>query len=258
MVKRILQVIRPALRQLPATARATLTAAGVVAVAAAISYASIPGPDGVIKSCYTAGNGQLRVIDSAGSCLPTETLLTFNQTGPRGPIGPQGPAGPTGATGPTGPAGPAGPVGATGPAGPAGAAASRATFAFDNTTVFFPGPGVHKVLSKNLPQGNWVVVATAELQGRSLSPTPNSIANCELRNGTGAVIGGALTALARLGVATVGFDEFVLFAGTVTINGGVAAGASGTEISLWCGAAGFTLGQTNARQMLIWEVGSFF
>jgi hypothetical protein len=99
MAKQILHVLQPALRQLPRTARPILTAAAVVAVATAISDASIPGPDGVIKSCYNTGNGILRVIDSAASCLPTETLLNFNQTGPRGAVGPQGPAGPTGATG---------------------------------------------------------------------------------------------------------------------------------------------------------------
>jgi hypothetical protein len=111
---------------------------------------------------------------------------------------------------------------------------------------------MYKVLSKSLPQGNWVVVATAELNGVSASPTPNYIAACELRNGAGGVMGGAQFGLARYGGPTF-FGQ-----SAVTLNGGVAAGAGGTEISLWCGINGLTGGSVSARQMLIWEVGGFF
>ncbi|NRQ30913.1 collagen-like protein [Nonomuraea sp. NN258] len=65
-------------------------------------------------------------------CQPGETLVWWNQQGPKGDAGPSGPAGapgpaglagPAGSPGPkgdTGPAGPEGPKGDTGPAGPAG------------------------------------------------------------------------------------------------------------------------------------------
>jgi len=111
---------------------------------------------------------------------------------------------------------------------------------------------MYQVLSKNVPQGNWVVVAIAELNGISESPTPSHIAACELRNGAGGVIGGAKFGLARYGGPTF-FGQ-----STVTLNGGVAAGAAGTEISLWCGINGFTQGSVSGRQMLISEVGGFF
>jgi hypothetical protein len=98
----------------------------LVALGGGIAYANIPDSSGVIHACYKSQNGQLRVIDTAKgeTCLPSETALTFNQTGiqgPQGPPGPQGPKGDTGATGPAGPAGPAGPQGPTGPQGPQGA-----------------------------------------------------------------------------------------------------------------------------------------
>lgn len=86
---------------------------GAVATAA---WASIPGPGGVITGCYKTGDGQLRVIDEAESCLPSEIRLTWGQS-----IGPQGPAGPAGPTGPAGPSGPPGPSGPQGPPGAAGA-----------------------------------------------------------------------------------------------------------------------------------------
>jgi hypothetical protein len=101
---------------------------------------SIPGPDGVIHSCYNAtGNpvGSLRVIDPAtgASCSKNERSLNFNQTGPQGPQGirglqgvpgsdgadgADGTDGADGVDGADGQAGPAGPAGATGPAGTAG------------------------------------------------------------------------------------------------------------------------------------------
>jgi hypothetical protein len=102
-----------------------LGAGALVALGGGISYAAIPDSSGVIHACYKSQNGQLRVIDTekGESCLPSETSLTFNQTGiqgPQGPPGPQGPKGDTGATGPQGPAGPPGPQGPAGPQGPQG------------------------------------------------------------------------------------------------------------------------------------------
>jgi hypothetical protein len=39
------------------------------------ALASIPGPNGVINSCYSNTTGAVRVIDSAASCGPAETQL---------------------------------------------------------------------------------------------------------------------------------------------------------------------------------------
>jgi hypothetical protein len=109
-----------------------LGAGALVALGGGIAYASIPDSSGAIHGCYKSQNGQLRVVDTAAGdhCLPSETSITFNQTGiqgPQGPPGAQGPKGDTGATGAQGPQGPPGPqgpkgdTGATGATGPQGA-----------------------------------------------------------------------------------------------------------------------------------------
>jgi type VI secretion system secreted protein Hcp len=126
--RRLLQIVLP-----------TLVALGV---GVAFAAGAIPGSDGTITGCYanqTDGNGNpqpvvidnvaevpgaLRVIDPskpamlpsgginpAGSCVPGESQITWNQSGP------QGPTGQTGATGVSGAQGVAGAAGATGAAG---------------------------------------------------------------------------------------------------------------------------------------------
>jgi Collagen triple helix repeat (20 copies) len=108
-----------------------VAAFALVAIAGAVTYAVADiGDGGVINGCYKTQNGQLRLIDPATDhCLPSETAISWNQTGtqgPPGPTGPQGPTGPmgpqglkgdTGATGPPGATGAKGPTGATGPPG---------------------------------------------------------------------------------------------------------------------------------------------
>jgi hypothetical protein len=80
-------------------------AAGVIAIAGGVAYASIPA-DGVVHGCYKTSTGALRVIDSAAeACNPSETALDWNVAGAQGP---QGPPGPQGSAGPPGPPGPAG------------------------------------------------------------------------------------------------------------------------------------------------------
>jgi hypothetical protein len=71
---------------------------GVGAVATVVQ-ASIPGPGGVINGCYKNSGGDLRVIDSSGTCKNNETALNWHQTGPKGPQGPQGSPGPAGPAG---------------------------------------------------------------------------------------------------------------------------------------------------------------
>jgi hypothetical protein len=73
-----------------------------VAVAGGVTYAVAEiGSGGVINGCYKLQNGQLRLIDPAtDSCHPSETAISWSQTGPQGPAGPPGPAGPAGPPGP--------------------------------------------------------------------------------------------------------------------------------------------------------------
>jgi hypothetical protein len=83
------------------------TAAVVVAVAGGVTYAVADiGGGGVINACYKSQNGQLRLIDPATDhCLPSETSISWSQTGPQGPQGATGPPGAKGDPGPPGPAG---------------------------------------------------------------------------------------------------------------------------------------------------------
>ena len=77
----------------------------------------------IIYTCINPA-GKVRIVDGPDECRPNETLLSWNQVGPRGDTGEQGPQGEPGADGATGPAGPPGADGAdgaTGPAGPPGA-----------------------------------------------------------------------------------------------------------------------------------------
>ena len=99
-----------------------VTAVVLVAIAGGVTYAVADiGGGGVINGCYKSQNGQLRLIDPATDhCLPSETAISWNQTGTQGPPGPTGPAGPTGPQGPKGDTGPTGPAGPTGPQGPKG------------------------------------------------------------------------------------------------------------------------------------------
>ena len=139
-------------------------------------------------------------------------------------------------------------------AGPAGAAGtSRATFAFDNSQFIFPGPTPMKVLSKILPAGNWVFVATARLTGGSSTDKPNTGSRCELRNGANVVVGGSGSGLAP----SVWNTTLYTGEASITVNGGAALPAGG-EISLWCMVTGVTFGAVQERQMAIWEVSSFF
>jgi hypothetical protein len=116
------------------TRRALIAGATVAAVAAGGSAAALAtdsAPANVYQGCLQHSvralyNVQLNPA-SPPKCLPQDTLISWNQTGPKGDTGPQGPqgeTGPAGMPGPkgdTGPAGMPGPKGDAGPAGPAGA-----------------------------------------------------------------------------------------------------------------------------------------
>jgi hypothetical protein len=74
----------------------------VAAVAAGVSYAAVPGGNGVISGCYDKQSGQLRVTDTQTNqpkgCSAKEAALDWNQRGPQGPQGPEGPPGPADAS----------------------------------------------------------------------------------------------------------------------------------------------------------------
>lgn len=233
------------------TQRRTLLSVSALAVFGVIAYASIPGEGGVIYGCYKKSGGSLRVIDkSVTNCSKDETLISWSQTGPQGPAGPQGPQGIPGQTGPMGSQGPAGPQGEAGPSGPAGAPGtpgiSAATFAITPAPVGINDNYVH-ILSKGLPAGNWVVVATAEIsaQGSAISGDRIRTSKCELRSGAG-VIGG--TADRRV----IPEDDTII--ASLTLNGGMAFPQGGV-VSLWCAFQGGA--QVDHAQMMITQVGSF-
>jgi hypothetical protein len=148
-----------------------VTAVVVVAIAGGVTYAVADiGGGGVINGCYKTQNGQLRVIDPATDhCLPSETAISWSQTGPQGPPGPTGPAGPTGPTGPRGPTGPQGAKGATGatgpqglkgdtgPRGPTGPAGTNGVSGYEVTSV-----------SADLPSGSLALAALSCASGKKV------------------------------------------------------------------------------------------
>lgn len=88
-----------------------LSGAGYAAVS------SVPGPDGVIHSCYRKSTGSLRVVSPKTRCSKNERALAFNQKGPRGLPGSPGKQGTDGIQGVQGIQGPAGPLTTTLPSG---------------------------------------------------------------------------------------------------------------------------------------------
>jgi hypothetical protein len=78
-----------------------VTAVVAVAVAGGVTYAVADiGGGGVINGCYKSQNGQLRLIDPAtDTCLPSETAISWGQTGTQGPKGDKGDPGPPGPKG---------------------------------------------------------------------------------------------------------------------------------------------------------------
>jgi hypothetical protein len=43
--------------------------------------------DSTIHGCYKKMNGQLRILNQGGRCLPSEVQISWNQAGPPGPAG---------------------------------------------------------------------------------------------------------------------------------------------------------------------------
>jgi hypothetical protein len=84
------------------TARSPLVLIGfaiglVAASAGQVARAAIPDASGLIHGCYTASEGDVRIVDPNGpACRRHERSIQWNQTGPQGAPGVQGPAGPAG------------------------------------------------------------------------------------------------------------------------------------------------------------------
>ncbi len=109
-----------------------LVATALLAGAAGIALATIPGTGGTISGCYEKKTGILRVIDAqAGkTCLSFETPIAWNQQGLRGDPGAQGVQGKEGAKGDPGRQGlqgERGPQGLSGKLELAGGAAAAGT-----------------------------------------------------------------------------------------------------------------------------------
>jgi collagen triple helix repeat protein len=110
--------------------RTTFLAAVVGSAVAAIAlggigWATTGGAGGVITGCYKKNTGQLRIVDDASACNPSELALQWNRSGTQGATGPRGPQGPTGPHGAVGPSGPQGIQGLRGPTGENGAKGDR-------------------------------------------------------------------------------------------------------------------------------------
>lgn len=100
------------------------TAVVMAAGGSAVALATTGSSADVYEGCLSHHLGALYHVHvnptSPPRCLPHDTSITWNQTGPAGAVGPQGPKGATGDTGPAGAVGPQGPKGDTGDTGPAG------------------------------------------------------------------------------------------------------------------------------------------
>jgi hypothetical protein len=65
-------------------------ALAALAVGVGFAVASIPDGSGVFHACYKKHNGQLRLVESASACRPSEGATSWSQTGPPGPPGTPG------------------------------------------------------------------------------------------------------------------------------------------------------------------------
>jgi len=82
----------------------------LVVLVAAINESSAQ----IIYGCSSKRNGALRIVANSNQCTRSETLISWNQTGPVGPQGLPGPQGQPGQQGPQGLKGDSGPQGLPG------------------------------------------------------------------------------------------------------------------------------------------------
>jgi hypothetical protein len=65
-------------------------AAATIVLGGSVAWAAIPDAAGLIHGCHKLNNGQLRVVESADDCHPSERAIDWNQTGQQGPPGMDG------------------------------------------------------------------------------------------------------------------------------------------------------------------------
>lgn len=100
---------------------------------------------------------------------------------------------------------------------------SRPTLAFSDGLGYQEQSVFYKVISKTLPQGNWVFIATAWVEAGGQENVAPGDSFCQLRDSSGHVRGeGDSTGISQ----------------TMTLNGRATIPAGGSEISLWCAARG--------------------
>ena len=164
----------PARRRTPKALLATCVVVTAVAIGG-ITYASIPGSDGVVHGCFrvtdglpliSTPRGSLRVVEGGERCGSHERAISWNEEGQQGDTGPRGLQGETGLQGPAGPIGPQGQAGPTGPTGASGT--SQAWFEFDSALLVPEGQGT-SVVQMNLPAGTFMAYATVWAEGTSVA-----------------------------------------------------------------------------------------
>ncbi|MSQ16218.1 MAG: hypothetical protein EXR54_01420 [Dehalococcoidia bacterium] len=59
----------------------------------AVSAQDVPTVSGIIYTCVSNSNGDIRRVDQTTPCKPGQTPMNWNGTGPTGATGPEGPSG---------------------------------------------------------------------------------------------------------------------------------------------------------------------
>lgn len=137
------------------------TAAGDLITGADVKNNSLTGAD--------VRNGSLTGADIRNRSVGAADLSSAARAALRGPAGPVGPVGPSGAAGAQGPQGPAGP---TGPA----ALPQPLTASFEGFEEV--GTSHETIVSRAVPEGSYLVLATVGLQVQ-----PSSVTSCRLTAG---------------------------------------------------------------------------
>lgn len=167
---------------------------------------SIPGPDGIIHSCYNAtGNpvGSLRVIDptTGATCSKNEKSLNFNQTGPQGPQGIQGVQGLAGVDGTDGLDGTDGTDGTNGAPGATGPAGLSHVYSDSTFQSYFSNSAETVVLSVSVPAGAYVVNSKVSVNNQD---SDSQSASCYLK------VGGSLEDFINLDLSANGDQGFTI------------------------------------------------
>ena len=89
---------RLVLRVALACVSALTIGAGVAFATGAVSNPFVSA-DGTITACVQKSSGVTKIVTPGSACQPSDTAVTFNQTGSQGPAGAPGPKGDTGAKG---------------------------------------------------------------------------------------------------------------------------------------------------------------